>query len=283
MRAHKALSLLALSSVVAIGSTAQLVHADTPPTPPATPTNAAVEVHISDDRAVQMATQLFGPSIAAHMLHRVETPLTDQPTGLKYGTVSETSSNWSGYVPDTSNTGRVVTSANAYFNVASISGGTSVASWVGVGGYRSGALAQTGVDHQQLKAWYELLPANPVYVLNVRAGDLMSTAVSLDQGNGLWYIYVGDTSTNTYYANEFSYSPDRGTADFIDEVQGGSVPTHRINFSTAFWTYNGSGGQALTSGAASTLHQITESDPSGGSVCPSGIGSGGESFSTSNC
>ncbi len=234
--------------------------------------------HLSDARAKQLALRFGGRKAFAHMLHRVTKPLSTQ-VHVSYAT----SGNWAGYVSDTSSTGNTVNSSSADFNVSSTSG-TDTATWVGIGGYNGGNLAQTGVDDTQRASWYEFYPNPPVFLYYVNPGDSMYGTVSLDSDTGNWYVDIQDFTTNQYYANEFSFNPDQTTADWIVEVQqNGPVPNFSsANFSQAVWGDQNNSNLPLTSSDGNPT-SVTLQSPVGGTVCPSGVGSDGESFSVAPC
>src|SRR5262249_24836372 len=151
----------------AASSSVQSKCANRPPSPR--------PMHISAARAKQLTTQLVGAQIASNMLYRVDDP----PAALNDGSICKrytppvyitASTNWGGYIAFINSSNRA-NAVGAHFNVAScaLSCGpvNALATWVGIGGENSGQLIQTGVDQQSLRAWYELLPANPVYVFSV--------------------------------------------------------------------------------------------------------------------
>ncbi len=235
---------------------------------------------LSDARAKQLALRFGGQKAVAHMLHRVTKPL---PTQAHTSYDATTDYNWAGYVSDTSSTGNTVNASSADFNVSRASG-TDTASWVGIGGFNGGNLAQTGVDDSQLESWYEFYPSPPVFLYRVNSGDSMYGTVSLDSDTGNWYVDIQDFTTNQYYANEFSFNPDQTTADWIVEVQTNG-PVSRfspVNFSQATWGDQNNSSLPMTS-SDGNLTSVTLQSPVRGAVCPSGVGSDGESFSLAPC
>lgn len=121
---------------------------------------------------------LFGLCIASlgisawsgQSYHKSVTSHTFSPKNPKPFTIlptASTSTNWGGYETDAS----YVSEADGRFIARKSSGGflqTAVdASWVGVGGSLGQNLAQTGIDMNKMQAWYELYPANPVFLYNV--------------------------------------------------------------------------------------------------------------------
>ena len=98
------------------------------------------------------------------------------------------SSNWSGYAATGSDGSFSSVSSSWTEPSANCSdGGTEYAAfWVGLDGYNSDSVEQTGTDSDcsggspDYYGWYEMYPANPVYYNNpVSPGDSMSASVSV--------------------------------------------------------------------------------------------------------
>jgi Peptidase A4 family len=95
------------------------------------------------------------------------------------------SSNWSGYAANGSKYSSV--SANWTEPTAKCSGSTQYAAfWVGLDGYSSDSVEQTGTDSDcdggspDYYGWYEMYPADPVYYTNpVSPGDSFSASVTV--------------------------------------------------------------------------------------------------------
>jgi hypothetical protein len=180
------------------------------------------------------------------------------------------STNWSGYA---------VTGANGSFNSVSATwtqptatctssggrrGGSSdeyAAFWVGLDGYSSDSVEQTGTDSDcdgrtpDYYGWYEMYPADPVYYTNtVKPGDSISASVTFS-GTDTYTLVLKDTTegwTQTQVINESGF--DRSSAEVITEApcctnSGGILPL--ADFGTVNYTAstdNGSsmGGQSPT-------------------------------------
>ena len=119
------------------------------------------------------------------------------------------SGNWAGYV---ASPGSGVTSVSGHWTVptaGTLPPGSLLSTWVGIGGYNTSDLIQAGT--QQISAplssviaggaygaWYELLPAGPVFftgcspdpACTVAPGDVMSVTIS--GGGSNWTIFVSD-------------------------------------------------------------------------------------------
>ncbi|QQE77839.1 hypothetical protein [Alicyclobacillus sp. SO9] len=211
--------------------------------------------HISAKKAKALAKKFLGKNVADHMIHRANPSKVKQHPNMSYVT-STTSSNWSGYYVNTTQS----KGAQAHFNDVSDSTG-DVAPWVGVGGVDSSSLIQTGIDDNLQEAWYEMLPSKPQYVFNVHPGDNIAATVSYDFSSNMWYVDVDDLTTNVYYANEFSYNVPGDTADFILEApksDPGSPAT--TDFSSAYWMNSSGLNETLGSG---NLTKVTMSSAYG--------------------
>jgi Peptidase A4 family len=143
--------------------------------------------------------------------------------GARNGT---TSTNWSGYA--------VTGSDSAFNSVSSIwtepaatcnDGGTEYAAfWVGLDGYNSNSVEQTGTDSDcnggspDYYGWYEMYPADPVYFTNpVAPGDSMSASVTVSGSN--YTLKLTDSTqgwTQTITQNESGLS--RSSAEVITEA-----------------------------------------------------------------
>lgn len=136
-----------------------------------------------------------------------------RPSGISMpalaGNVNTTvaSSNWSGYAV----TGRpgAFRSVSASWvqpqaHCAGVAGHRFAAFWVGLDGFNSRSVEQTGADSDcrhttpTYYGWYEMFPAAPVFFRNpVRAGDHMSASVTF-RGAGLGYALVLRDSTRRW-------------------------------------------------------------------------------------
>ena len=219
---------------------------------------------ISDAQAKAMAVLSGDPTLAAHMLHRVTAPSTVQHTVDYVSTTS--SSNWGGYYTHASN----ITGSYGCFTDTN-SPTYDAASWTGVGGvYGNGNLAQTGVDQYYQQAWIETYPNPATFLFSVSVGNKICSEVKLDSSTKKWYLNVTDSTTGTYYANEYSFSPNRSSAEWITEAQPDySVPKFgSIPFSSTYW-YDSSSTQDTATSSKGSLYLVHLYSSSGGSVCPS--------------
>jgi Peptidase A4 family len=148
------------------------------------------------------------------------------------------STNWSGYA---------VTGASGAYNSVSASwteptatctsgggrrhGGSDsyAAFWVGLDGYSSSSVEQTGTDSDcagttpDYYGWYEMYPANPVYFTNtVKPGDSISASVTFS-GTETYTLVLKDSTqgwTQTITKNETGLA--RSSAEVITEAPSSS-------------------------------------------------------------
>jgi hypothetical protein len=109
------------------------------------------------------------------------------------------SSNWSGYAA----TGRTFSTVSANWVEPSVTcpgGNQYSAFWVGLDGYSSSTVEQTGSSADcngtspHYYAWYEMYPAFPVNFSNtVRAGDHFSASVTHSSGSS-YTLKISDTT-----------------------------------------------------------------------------------------
>jgi hypothetical protein len=187
--------------------------------------------------------------------------------------------NWGGYAA----TGSGFTSVSATWTEANATCNSTddlYAPWVGIDGYGSSTVEQTGVAtdcssgrpvHQ---AWYEMYPANPVYLslssYPVSAGDHITASVTY-AGSSKYTLKLTDSSRGWTYSTTKSLSSQRASAEVIIESPTGAYPNFgTLNFTSA--TVNGS---SLGSFGPVAL------DPSNGAyeARTGALGSGGTSFS----
>lgn len=146
---------------------------------------------------------------------------------------TEFSPNWSGYVVF----GGPYTGVQGTFNVPRVytsSSNTEVSEWVGIDGhYQDTSLIQAGVDEPYdastntylIRAWWEILPADPTMViipaadLNVSAGDSITVTIGQIAGTE-WGIMLTDNTTGQSYTTDQYYSAPLASAEWIVEAPG---------------------------------------------------------------
>ncbi|MCC9306020.1 hypothetical protein LN042_02670 [Kitasatospora sp. RB6PN24] len=188
--------------------------------------------------------------------------------------------NWGGYAA----TGSGFTSVSASWtepHATCNSTNDLYAPWVGIDGYGTSTVEQTGVATDCSsgspvdQAWYEMYPASPVYLSTgsypVSAGDVINASVTY-AGSSKYTLKLTDSSRGwTYTTTKSLSSGQRASAEVIIESPTGAYPNFgTLNFSSA--TVNG---KSLGSFNPVAL------DPSNGAyeARTSALGSGGTSFS----
>jgi Peptidase A4 family len=198
------------------------------------------------------------------------------------------SSNWSGYVATGPGSTSTTASPSMSFTdvtgqwvqpKASCAGGspTSVAIWVGLGGYSetSNELEQTGTSADcapngtaSYYAWYELVPADSVTVtgLKVFPGDVIASTVLINGDNVL--VQVIDRTRKMRFTKHLTMAtPDQTSAEWIVEAptQCGASANCRqltlsdfgsLNFTRSFAKGNGVSGTISGSGWLTTALQL---------------------------
>jgi hypothetical protein len=186
------------------------------------------------------------------------------------------STNWSGYA---------VTGANGAYNSVSASwtqptatctsgrrGRSSdsyAAFWVGLDGYSSESVEQTGTDSDcdgatpDYYGWYEMYPADPVYYTNtVKPGDSISASVTFS-GTETYTLVLKDSTqgwTQTQSINESGF--DRSSAEVITEApcctnSGGILPL--ADFGTINYGSSAANGTSLGSQSPTAIVMINNS------------------------
>jgi hypothetical protein len=155
--------------------------------------------------------------------------------GRTAGRYQAESTNWSGYAVTGSNGAFTSVSASWTEPTATCTssggrrhrGGSDeyAAFWVGLDGYSSDSVEQTGTDSDcdgttpDYYGWYEMYPANPVYFTNtVKPGDSISASVTFS-GTETYTLVLKDNTegwTQTITQNEAGL--DRSSAEVITEA-----------------------------------------------------------------
>ncbi|MEV6606483.1 G1 family glutamic endopeptidase [Kutzneria sp. NPDC051319] len=185
----------------------------------------------------------FAPQHASHTHH----------ANAVGGTFNQDGGNWSGWV----STGSGFSSVSASWTEPAVTCNSSndlYAPWVGIDGYGSQSVEQTGVatdcssGSPNYQAWYEMYPDSPVYYDNpVQAGDNFSASVQRS-GTSYTLTITDNTAGWTQHVTK-SYNGQNASAEFILESPTGAYP----NFGTVTFTdakvdgatYTGQNGVAL--------------------------------------
>lgn len=137
--------------------------------------------------------------------------------------ITDTSSNWSGYVA-TGGTYTSVTGTWVVPNVAATTTGAD-ATWVGIGGVTGTDLIQagtqatvTGDGSVTYSAWTEILPDfSRTTPLQVTGGDTVTVTIT-EQANGVWLIVMVNNTTSDSYEKTLRYASSRSSAEWVQEA-----------------------------------------------------------------
>jgi hypothetical protein len=234
--------------------------------------SAASLAHPATTHAVQPGGLMIRPSGAARTSGHSRSRTTDEST------------NWSGYA---------ATGANGAFKSVSASWTeptgkcTSRRSaqyssfWVGLDGFNSGSVEQTGTDVDcsgttpKYYGWYEMYPAFPVNFSNtVRPGDKLSASVTFS-GTETFTLVLKDTTqgwTQTITKNQSGL--DRSSAEVITEAPSSSSGVLPLaDFGTVSYSVSTANGTSLGTQNPTEIIMIDNSGADKDST--SAIGSGG--------
>jgi hypothetical protein len=167
------------------------------------------------------------------------------------------STNWSGYAATGSN--GAFTSVSSKWTeptaTCTTSGDKYAAFWVGLDGYNSDSVEQTGTDSDcvgktpSYYGWYEMFPADPVYFTNVvEPGDLMKASVTFS-GTETYTLVLRDLTrgwTKTITKNQAGL--DRSSAEVITEAPSSDTGVLPLaDFGTVDYTNAKANGTSLAS------------------------------------
>ncbi|HEY6203185.1 MAG TPA: G1 family glutamic endopeptidase [Candidatus Limnocylindria bacterium] len=136
--------------------------------------------------------------------------------------VSDTSSNWSGYVAS----GGTYTSVTGTWIVPQVGATTTGAdaTWVGIGGVSGTDLIQAGTQATvsggsvSYEAWFEMLPQSSRTIsLDVAPGDSVTVSIT-EQSSGQWSIEMTNNTTKSSYQRTVSYASSRSSAEWVQEA-----------------------------------------------------------------
>jgi Peptidase A4 family len=182
------------------------------------------------------------------------------------------STNWSGYAATGANGAFHSVSASWKEPTATCSGNRRRTAqyssfWVGLDGYASDSVEQTGTDSDcsgttpEYYGWYEMYPANPVNFSNtVRPGDSMSASVTFS-GTETYTLVLKDTTqgwTQTITKNQTGL--DRSSAEVITEApssNSGVLPL--ADFGTVSYSTSAANGTSLGSQSPTEIVMINNS------------------------
>jgi hypothetical protein len=151
-----------------------------------------------------------------------------------------TGTDWAGYAA----TGSTYTSVTTTFTVPKITCSASstdayAAFWAGLDGYSSSSVEQAGVIAEcvdgtaEYSAWYEVYPANPVYLSNtVKPGDVITVTVAFSGTDTYTFTIENVTEGWAKTAKVASSGDARSSAEIIVEAPsgtGGALPLAKFS------------------------------------------------------
>jgi hypothetical protein len=184
----------------------------------------------------QVSSESLSPDTRGETIPRYHGPIRDN---VDHGNGTSTSSNWSGYAVLGSSF--VWAKASWIVPTATCSGVTRdqyAAFWVGLDGYTSETVEQTGTDSDcdgktpSYYAWYEFYPKASVNISSVpvKPGDAISALVYYDSAINEFVIQITDETTGKTFQKASAVSGAvRSSAEWITEapcctITGGILP-----------------------------------------------------------
>jgi Peptidase A4 family len=269
---------------------------------------AAAAVAMAPVASASASSATPPPSFHLHGFHLVTNarlPRTVLPHLARNATVD--SNNWSGYAA-VAKKNVALRFVESTFTVPSVNcsavrigtgGQTYAAEWVGLDGFNSTTVEQTGVDSfcnsatgaATNQAWYEMYPLDPVVFSGVNPGDKILVAVYYDSTTGQYQLSLDDETTGadmqTAQNCPSGSSCDRNSAEVIEEDPGGSVAGGinladfgTVNFAASRVTARDGLRGTLSPSSLWTSTEIIMQDPSGEDMAtPSALTDGGADFS----
>ncbi len=241
------------------------------------------------------ATSASAAPVTHHAAHAVLTPAGFQPGGVmvkpsggshittRAGHTTAQSTNWSGYAV-TGGTG-AFSSVSASWTEPTATCTTRRAQyssfWVGLDGYNSGSVEQTGTDADcsgrspVYYGWYEMYPAFPVNFSNtVRPGDHMSASVTFS-GSTTFTLVLKDATRNwTQTVVKSQSGLARSSAEVITEAPSSSSGVLPLaNFGTVSYSTSAANGTSL--GTQNPIQIIMVNNSGADKDSTSSISSGG--------
>jgi Peptidase A4 family len=180
-----------------------------------------------------------GGLIRAHSASQPSASAASSGTTRSVRDGSTTSTNWSGYVL-TGGTGAFSSVSSSWTEpAASCGSGTQYAAfWVGLDGYNSNSVEQTGTDSDcsggspDYYGWYEMYPADPVYFTNpVAPGDSLSASVAVS-GTSYTLTLTDSTQGWTQTENESGSYADSSAEVITEAPSSAQGPLPLADFGT---------------------------------------------------
>ena len=178
---------------------------------------------------------------------------------------STTSTNWSGYVL-TGGTGAFSSvSASWTEPAASCGSGTQYAAfWVGLDGYNSDSVEQTGTDSDcsggspDYYGWYEMYPADPVYFTNpVAPGDRLSASVAVS-GTSYTLTLTDSTQGWTQTENESGSYADSSAEVITEAPSSAQGPLPLADFGTIGYSASAANGASFSAQDPTSITMVAD-------------------------
>jgi Peptidase A4 family len=213
---------------------------------------------------------------ASHALRVIRPPMPFHPhplivqPGAAKGFAVVSSGNWSGFAAH----GTQFTSVSATWSVPSLNcavspDGSQVGQWVGLDGYGTTTVEQTGTAAgcsggvPTYWAWYEMYPLAPVTLAGVGPGDAITASVAYHPALKEWRLILTDL-TNGGHSTETLPCPSgsvcrNASAETISETPGGGPPTVTMpNYAQIAFDHNSLLDSAGVRGDYSTTAWLTD-------------------------
>jgi hypothetical protein len=233
-------------------------------------TSAAIAAGPATAAAPQAVAHLANPA-AFFKPGGVMKPATARPESAKSvgGRTIQYSSNWSGYAV----TGSTYTSVSANWTQSKVSCSSSdtdtdMSPWVGIDGYSSSTVEQTGTSGDcngssvDYYAWYEMYPANYVTInKTVKPGDEFTGTVTHTSGSTSYTLKLADDTEGWTYSVTKKLSASDDSAEAILEMAADELST----FSTVPFTDFTVNGTAAGAYPSSDIQQMEIED--GSTIC----------------
>jgi len=212
------------------------------------------------------ASATAAPSVFApiHLTSSSTTPFFISHGGPRFANVDST--NWAGYAANGSD--GAYTSVSTTFTqpkVTCSSGDQYSAFWVGLDGYSSDSVEQTGTEADcagktaEYSAWYEMYPADPVtYSSTVKAGDTLVETVTYE-GSNKYELYLDDSTEGWSHTTTKTGSYDRSSAEVIAEAPYDGEVLPLADFGTVDFSSSTVNGSSLSSSDPTGINMATSS------------------------
>ena len=227
----------------------------------------AVLTVLSTAAPMTAATATAAPLVQAPM-RLASSSSTSTPFFISHGGgvhhANSTSTNWAGYAA----TGSTYTNVSTTFTqpkVTCSSGDQYSSFWVGLDGYSSDSVEQTGTEADcdgktaEYSAWIEMYPADPVtYSNTVKPGDVITETVS--ESSNTYTLTIADSTENwTKTTTKKESGLSRSSAEVVAEApyDGGVLPLD--NFGTVHFSSSTVNGASLASTNPTGMNMVSDS------------------------